>query len=503
MNEVTEQQDIAARMAGSLLVYTRVMFEARTKRPFLIYDPPDRESHLITICRALTRVFRGEVTRLIINIPPRYGKTECIIHFIAWCLAQYPTCNFIYTSYAHSLAEKQTETVRQILLHPDHKALFGVPLSEVTNTKSDFETAAGGSVLGVGAGGPIMGRGAGLRNNEHFGGAIIIDDIIKAEEALSDTVRENRNQWFANTLMSRRNHTNTPIIIIAQRLHELDLPGALMEGLDGHHWDTVIIPALSTQGNPLNPDINTKEDLEVMRDKSPFEFNSQYQQRPQPAGGSLYQKEWVQELTEEPELLCTFMMVDCAESVNVKRNATVFTHMGLHWLKYGGHRTNTLGLHVINCAQIWVEPKDLEQEFLDFWGTAANHKVPPRKVGIEKKSAGTTLGSILKDKVQGLTVIQIDRNSTSGNKSTRFANAQPLFSSKIVSVMGGTTYGAMVIEHLGKITANDTHALDDIADTIVDGLEFGVVKKLISFDLGVVQSNLELQFKLYQPRLFQ
>src|SRR5258708_14292300 len=202
--------ELKAELLGSLLLFTRVFYKIRTGRDFELSKPEGRESHFITIARNLTQVFYGEILKNIIKIPPRYGKTELLIHFVAWCLAHYPDCNFIYTSYAHSLAKKQTQTVREIISLPAYRKLFGVTISESSSDLDNFETDQGGSVYAVGAGGTITGRGAGIKGVKRFGGAFLIDDIHKPDEAQSDTIREGINEWFYNTAQSRINSPITP-----------------------------------------------------------------------------------------------------------------------------------------------------------------------------------------------------------------------------------------------------------------------------------------------------
>ena len=110
-NLLTEREELSA----SLMKFTQSFFSLRTGRLFALSEPVGRESHYITVCRALHKVMRGETNRLIINVPPRYGKTELLIHFVAWALAQYPDSNFLYVSYSLGLAKKQTKTIRQIV----------------------------------------------------------------------------------------------------------------------------------------------------------------------------------------------------------------------------------------------------------------------------------------------------------------------------------------------------------------------------------------------------
>src|SRR6266849_2402862 len=86
--------DMQAKLHGSLLLFTQEFYYLRTGRYFELSYPVSRESHYITICRALTRVFRVEGNLLIINIPPRIGKTELVISLLAWPMAPFPAPNF-------------------------------------------------------------------------------------------------------------------------------------------------------------------------------------------------------------------------------------------------------------------------------------------------------------------------------------------------------------------------------------------------------------------------
>src|SRR5699024_10251770 len=108
-------------------------------------------------------------------------------------------------------------------------------------------TEAGGMIYGVGAGGTITGKGAGGMGGM-FAGAILIDDISKPDDALSETMRANTIEWFRGTLESRKNSPNTPIIVIQQRLHEQDLSGWLLGGGNGEEWELLKIPALNDDG---------------------------------------------------------------------------------------------------------------------------------------------------------------------------------------------------------------------------------------------------------------
>lgn len=476
--ELVAQREL---LLSSLLEFTQVFYYLRTHRCFNLSHPIARESHIITICRELVKVIKGETTRLMINVPPRYGKTELIIHFVAWALAQFPDSNFLYTSYSLGLAKKQSKTIKNIVGMKEYFDLFGVGLSEDVNAQGNFESSMGGTIYAAGAEGEITGRGAGIQGCDRFGGAILIDDIHKPAEVTSDTMRESVIDWYFNTLLSRLNDPKkTPIIFIGQRLHESDLAAELIKSGE---WRCVIIPALDGAGNALHPDMHDVGMLKNMRETMPYVFASQYQQDPQPAGGAIFKEEWFVKLDDEPEILGTFITGDTAETNKTYNDPTVFSHWGIYKIKDYGFDTDLYGLHWLNCWEVWVEPKDLEKTFIDFYIESCRHKVKPKHAAIEKKSSGVTLISVLNAR-QGLTIIDIERTKVSGNKATRYLEAQPYVSSRQISLPVNAKHTNMCIEHCKKITANDSHAHDDICDTMYDAIKTVLIDKTLISLIG-------------------
>lgn len=461
-----------AVLKGSFMTFTKTFFQLRTGREFLLSNPSGRESHYVTMAKEFKNVFMGKTKRLMINIPPRYGKSEACLNFIAYALANYPDSNFIYTSYAQSLASMQTQTVRDIISLPYYKAVFDVGLDPDTGAKDDFKTTGGGRVFAAGAGGPITGRGAGLKGVDRFGGCIIIDDAHKPEEVHSDTLRARINEWFYNTLQSRLNDPETPIIAIGQMLHEDDLLANLrkIKGKDGNQeWRVVSLPALDILNNPLYPEMHNLEALLKMKRDSPYVFASQYQQDPQPAGGGIFKPEWFQLLDYEPKIISTFITADTAETDKDYNDATVFSFWGIYRIEFRGIDSGLYGLHWLNCRELRCEPKDLENEFYDFYAGCMRHKVKPTVAAIEKKSTGVTLCSILQS-TPGLRIMDIQRTRAGGSKTTRFLECQPFVSAKRITFTKDARHAEMCIEHCRKITANNTHAHDDvcfITDTLI------------------------------------
>ena len=284
----------AAEMArADLYFFSRWMFQQRRGYAW------QRAAHHKLICDALMRVFRGECTRLIINIPPRYSKTElAVVCFIAWALGQVPDAEFIHTSYSAPLAINNSAAIRALVQHEAYREIFpGFQLA--TEATHHWKTTRGGVMYATGMEGTITGFGAG-KMRPGFGGAIIIDDPHKADEAKSDVVRGGVIDNFQTTLESRKNSPETPIILIMQRLHEADLAGWLLDGGNGEKWEHLCLPVWNPDGTPLWPEKHNAETLALMERASPYVFAGQYRQMPAPPGGALFQPDMIQTIDALP-----------------------------------------------------------------------------------------------------------------------------------------------------------------------------------------------------------
>lgn len=277
------EQFVAAELArADLYFFARHLF--RQRRGFQWQRAP----HHRLICDALMRVFRGECRRLIINIPPRYSKTElAVVMFIAWALGQVPDAEFIHTSYSATLAGNNSAAVRDLIQHEAYQAIFPA-VALAGEARSHWTTTAGGVMYSTGAQGTLTGFGAG-KMRAGFGGTIIIDDPHKADEARSDVVRQGVLDWFVNTLESRKNDPErTPVVLIMQRLHEKDLAGWLLGGGNGETWEHLCLSAWQDDGTPLWPEKHGAAELLRMETAAPYTFAGQYRQRPAPPDGLIF-----------------------------------------------------------------------------------------------------------------------------------------------------------------------------------------------------------------------
>lgn len=267
--------------------------------------------HLDLIADRLERCRRGEVRRLIINVPPRSLKSMLAsVALPAFWLGHNPSAQILCASYGQDLADKLSADCRQILACDWYQALFPTRLSKVRNAVQEFTTTANGSRMATSVGGVVTGRGAEL---------IIIDDPLKPDEAISDLQRQKVNDWFDGTLFSRLNNKETGIIIvIMQRLHMDDLAGHLLER---EGWEVLSLPAIAevleefTYDTPTGPQCHLRRpgDLlhperepqavldELRKNLGEYAFAGQYQQAPFPAGGAMVKDNWL--MVYEPNQL--------------------------------------------------------------------------------------------------------------------------------------------------------------------------------------------------------
>jgi predicted phage terminase large subunit-like protein len=395
---------------------------------------------------------------------------------------------YIYTSYGKSLATKHTEFIRRIISNPYYKALFDAQIRYDSKSKDDFKLESGGAVKAFGAAGAVTGQDAGLPNLPHFSGCVVIDDPHKPDEVHSDTMRQSVIQNYQETISQRPRGPNVPIIYIGQRLHEDDLAAFLMSGKDERAWRHVVIPAIDDAGNALDPEQNSLASLLEKKEKNNYVFHSQYQQTPFPSGGALFKTQDFVLLDDEPEILTTFITADTAETAKEYNDATVFSFWGIYNIEIGGRKTGTLGLHWLDCHEIRVEPRDLQEEFMNFFGDCMLHKVQPKFAAIEKKSTGVTLVSVLQD-MRGLQIREVKRTKASGSKTVRYLEMQPIIASKQISLTRDAKHTQACISHMIKITANNTHRHDDLADTLYDACKIALIDKTVHITHSVSKQD--------------
>jgi predicted phage terminase large subunit-like protein len=248
------------------------------------------------------KLWRGEIKRLAISVPPRHGKSVLISqYFPAWWLGTRPADQVIIASYQERLVRKWSRKIRDDLAQWGPRIWGHGPHPRASTTAWDVwrgSKRTGGSLDAVGQGGALTGKGAHL---------LICDDLFKGkQEADSESIRENVWDWFTSEALTRLEAGNSACCVVFTRWHFADVIGRLEDqqrrGDTLEPWTFLNLPALAEDGDPLGrapgealwPARFPVSRLEAIRQEvGPHVWQSLYQGRPVPAEGSLFRQCWI------------------------------------------------------------------------------------------------------------------------------------------------------------------------------------------------------------------
>ncbi len=273
----------------------------------------------------LQAVEQGSITRLMLFLPPRTGKTELLLRWIAWTLGRNPDWPVLYTSYGADLAWDKSRETRNIVASEEYARIFG-PLSTIDDQvelASDSRSVERwriegrrGGLQAQGVGGPLTGKG---------GRVIVIDDPVKnREEADSATFRRRTWNWYTSTLRTRL-EPNGVIVLCMTRWHEDDLAGRLLklarEDSIADQWQVVSLPALAGTGDPLGRDPGEALDpkrypvpalLKTKASVGARDWAALYDQSPRQEEGNVFRRPWLRYVERAPEVVYECVVWDTA-----------------------------------------------------------------------------------------------------------------------------------------------------------------------------------------------
>lgn len=485
-----------------------------TRQAWNVIDPAEFVDgwHLHAIAEHLEAVSRGEIRRLLINIPPRHCKSLLVsVCWPAWVWAKErkdytisgPKTKFMCLSYADSLALDHARLMRKLIASEWYQGNWGdrVKLSGDQDAKENFDNTAGGVRLSGGINGTITGRGADVK---------IIDDPHKVKEVESDVVRQGVINTYDETLRNRVTSPKTSAeVIVMQRIGEGDLSGHVLDKGDVIH---LMLPAKFERDRKcytvLGWEDPRQQDGEILwpeqwgeAELAPFELNEyqwagQYQQSPAPRGGGIIKRDWWKVWPPEGEEDAwqqkfdvedpttgevntvlrnvfppfEFIIASCDTAYTEKQENDFSACVVLGLFR---DRRNYPQIMLINAWQDRLELNALVHRIL-----RTCEKRGCDAVVVEAKASGKSVVQEIKRLMQP-GAFNVHEFEPGGDKVARMYAVQPLFSAKkspaspsgsaSIVYAPDTTWAQMVIDQLA-VFPKGSH--DDLADALAQGLQF-------------------------------
>ena len=462
------------------------------------------------IAEHLQAVVDGQIKRLVINIPPRMGKsTITSVCFPAWTWAQPhdsptsgPGVQFLHASYAKDLALRDSVKCRRLLDSQWYRQRWGDKFSITSdqNTKTRFDNTRGGSRLSTSVGSQLTGEG---------GNIIVVDDPNAAQEAFSEATIETTIEWWDNALSTRLNdQKNGAFVVIQQRLSEQDLTGHILEK-DVGEWCHLMLPMRyesgrsfqtvigwddprSEEGELLWPDRMGEREVRILEKQlGPWGAAGQLQQRPEPKGGGIIKRDWWQLWDREkfPPIEYVIASLDTAYTTKTENDFSAMTVWGVFTEAEGQKAMATRVFGREGYAELVEERKYKEehpkaimmhawQERMEFHDlmvkvaeTMKEYKVD--KLLIENKSAGPSLIQEIRRIYNHLPFVveEVDVNryaNISMDKVSRAHAVVPLFAGGLIYAPD-RSWSDMVITQC-SVFPRAKH--DDLVDTVTMALQY-------------------------------
>lgn len=328
----------------------------------------------------LESVVYDKPKNLVISIPPRFGKSAIMKYFVAWTYTINKHSNNIYTSYSDDLVRQFSGEIRDLINSPLYYKLFYIKIKEDTQNKGLWQIDGGGGVRACSLGGSITGFGAGNVDNSSYGGSILIDDALKADDSKSETAKEACWLYYCETLLSRRNSENTPIIIIMQRLAVDDLVARLKK--NNADFEYIEIPVMDENDESIWEERYSTLALRKLRQEQPGFFSAQYMQNPIIEGGNLFKDTMFVRGPMPSRYDYTFITCDTASTSKTTSDYTVAAFWGVSIDEKGGKR-----LYLLDILRDKIDSAQCEDYLVPF---------------IKKHAHQNFVGSLIEPKGHGI-----------------------------------------------------------------------------------------------------
>lgn len=478
---------------------------------------------LWAMCEHLEAVTFGEITRLLINVPPGFMKSLLVdVFFPAWEWGPIGKTHYRYVtfSYSSSLTERDNGRFRDLLVSVPYQKLYG-PLKTAIEEADQSEPQAGVGlrnktiikVMNSKTGWKLASSVGGVGTGER-GDRVVIDDPINIKESGSEIILTETARWFRESISSRFNNLESgALIIIMQRVHEDDISGVVLsEGFDYCHlmipWEFDASRQTDDDGIALQTDIGwsdprcNEDDPEAnngepawperftpqamartKHEVGPYAWAGQYQQAPAPRGGGIFQRDWWQlwESTDGKFPVFEFLVasLDSAFTEKEQNDPSGLTVWGVFVDKQGHRRVMLVHAwrkHLqFSGPKTGHEPNESKDAYrrraMPTWGliewvadTCRRFKVD--RLLIEAKASGISAGQELQ-KRHGLEGWAIQLCPVKGDKVARALAVQATFS-QLMIYAPARDWAEMVIDEMAVFPKGK---YDDLTDSATQAIK--------------------------------
>ena len=328
----------------------------------------------------LDRVAKGELKRLIVNMPPRHTKSEFASHlFPAFFMGRHPKAKLIQTTHTGELSIRFGRKTKNLLESDEYAKVFpNVTLAADSKAAGRWESNHGGEYFAAGVGGAITGRGADL---------LVIDDPHSEQDALSPTVLDGHYEWYTSGPRQRL-QPGGAIVLVMTRWSVKDLTGRLLaaqakdETTD--QWEVVEFPAVIND-KPMWGNFWDMPGLMKVKASIPLtKWQAQWMQAPTSEEGAIIKREWWKTWEDEdiPKLQYVIQSYDTAYSKKETADYSAITTWGVFEPEEDS-KPNLILLDAKRGRWNFPELKKKAMEEYKYW--------EPEAVLIEAKASGLPL----------------------------------------------------------------------------------------------------------------
>jgi len=400
----------------------------------------------------LDRVARGELKRLIVNMPPRHTKSEFASHlFPAFFMGRNPKAKLIQTTHTGELSIRFGRKTKNLLESDEYARVFpGVTLAADSKAAGRWESNHGGEYFAAGVGGAITGRGADL---------LVIDDPHSEQDALSPTVLDGHYEWYTSGPRQRL-QPGGAIVLVMTRWSVKDLTGRLLAAQAKDEftdqWEIVEFPAVIND-KPMWGNFWDMEGLNKVKASIPLaKWQAQWMQAPTSEEGAIIKREWWRKWEDEdiPKLQYVIQSYDTAYSKKETADYSAITTWGVFEPEEDS-KPNLILLDAKRGRWNFPELKKKAMEEYKYW--------EPEAVLIEAKASGLPLTHELQK--SGIPVINYTP-SRGNDKHSRVNSVAPLFESGAIWAPN-KKFAEEVIEECAAFPFGDN---DDYVDSTTQAL---------------------------------